>query len=114
MSRRVTATAASLQVETLQKELAALKVAAIKANAEEATTDETNAGFEFDKLAPNEQAAASLGVHPESWKPIGFMNNKHYQQLKAQNVLDCDLARRIEAYRCIASGGVAASATPVH
>ena len=29
----------------------------------------------FDSLTPTEQAAGSLGVHPDAWKPIAFMNS---------------------------------------
>ena len=28
----------------------------------------------FDQLTPTEQAAGSLGVDPNAWRPIGFMN----------------------------------------
>ena len=38
-----------------------------------------------------------------TWKPIGFMNNAHYDQLMKTNALDDNLARRIEAYRNVAS-----------
>ena len=57
---------------------------------------------EFDQLSPTEQSAASLGVHPSSWKPIAFLNNKHYDALVKANMLDDDLARRIEAYKSVA------------
>ena len=35
-----------------------------------------------------EQSAASLGVNPDSWKPIAFLNNAHYAQLTAANMLE--------------------------
>tara|TARA_B110000902_G_scaffold123618_2_gene144462 strand:- start:4967 stop:5311 length:345 start_codon:yes stop_codon:yes gene_type:complete len=109
MSRRSASSGvANPKVEALQKELADLKIAAIEASTVESSAEQV-ASHEFDKLGPNEQAAASLGVHPESWKPISFMNNKHYDQLKRANALDDDLARRIEAYRSIASGGAQAA-----
>lgn len=57
----------------------------------------------FDGLSSVEQSAASLGVHPDSWKPIGFMNASHYDALLKQNMLDDTLARRIEAYRNVAT-----------
>ena len=57
----------------------------------------------FDGLSPVEQSAASLGVHPDSWKPIGFMNASHYDTLLKSNALDDTLARRIEAYRNVAT-----------
>ena len=57
----------------------------------------------FDSLSNVEQSAASLGVHPDSWKPIGFMNAAHYDTLLKSNALDDTLARRIEAYRTVAT-----------
>lgn len=57
---------------------------------------------EFDNLTPVERSVASLGVNPDSWKPIAFLNTKHYEQLINQNMLDDDLARRIEAYKVVA------------
>lgn len=57
----------------------------------------------FDSLAPVEQAAASLGVHPEAFRPIGWLNSAHHQQLLEANALDGDLARRIEAFRHVAA-----------
>lgn len=50
----------------------------------------------FDSLSGTEQAAGSLGVQPDAWNPIKFMNNAHYEQLIASNSLDDNLARRIE------------------
>lgn len=58
---------------------------------------------QFDQLSGTEQAAGSLGVHPEAWKPIKFMNNAHYESLIKSNALDDDLARRIEAFRHVAA-----------
>ena len=57
----------------------------------------------FDQLTATEQAAGSLGVHPEAWKPIRFMNNAHFDTLKKNNALDDTLARRIEAFRQVAA-----------
>lgn len=53
----------------------------------------------FDDLSPVEQAAASLGVQPDAIKPIGWLNDAHFQTLKDQNALHPDLSRRIEAFR---------------
>lgn len=108
MSRRAaTSIGKAAHVEQLQKELGQLKEAAIAANiADNATpagTEETPNAPSFDSLTSTEKSAASLGVHPEAWKPIGFMNNAHFESLIKQNVLDSDLARRIEAYRTVAS-----------
>ena len=63
----------------------------------------TEAAAAYDSLAPHEQSAASLGVHPDALKPIGFLNAGHYEQLKKSNALSDDLARRIEAYKVVAS-----------
>ena len=104
--RRGPTSGAPPHVEQLQKELGDLKSTAVAANqadrlaasgAEAAPTTPS-----FDQLSGTEKSAASLGVHPEAWKPIGFMNNAHYEQLMKSNALDDNLARRIEAYRTVA------------
>jgi hypothetical protein len=59
-------------------------------------------GAEFDQLTGVEQAAASLGVSPDAWKPIGFMNKQHFQTLIEQNALGDTLTRRIKAFSEIA------------
>ena len=82
--------------ETYQAQTRADNVAA--AMPEGATPSEA-----FDSLSNVEQSAASLGVHPDSWKPIGFMNASHYDTLLKSNALDDNLARRIEAYRTVAT-----------
>ena len=99
MSRRAPAKP-DVQVAALQKELQDLKRAAVEHDATQAPAEPNTA--EFDQLSPTEQAAGSLGVHPEAWKPIAFMNASHYKQLIEANMLDDDLARRIEAYRQVA------------
>lgn len=62
----------------------------------------SDAQLAFDQLNPVEQSAASLGVHPDAWKPISFMNEAHYKTLVSSNALDATLARRIEAFRRLA------------
>lgn len=57
----------------------------------------------FESMSGTEQAAGSLGVHPEAWRPIKFMNNAHYDQLLKSNAIGDTLARRIEAFRAVAS-----------
>ena len=90
----------------LQGELIALKQTAQEANRADAIAAALPEGASnapsFDQLAPVEQAAASLGVHPEAWRPIAFMNNMHHDALIKQNALDDELARRIEAYKMVA------------
>ena len=65
--------------------------------------DGTEAAAAYDSLLPHEQAAASLGAHPDALKPIGFMNAAHYESLKKTNALSDDLARRIEAYKVVSA-----------
>ena len=65
--------------------------------------DGRSAQVAFEKLNPVEQSAASLGVDPEAWKPIKFMNEAHFDALLKNNALDDALARRIEAFRSISS-----------
>lgn len=55
----------------------------------------------MDDLTPEEQAAASLGVEPDSLVCLKWMNDKHHETLLKQNALSETLARRIEAYRHI-------------
>ena len=57
---------------------------------------------EFEALTGTGQAAASLGVSPDAWKPIGFMNKQHFQTLIEQNALGDTLTRRIKAFSEIA------------
>jgi hypothetical protein len=87
-------------VQQLQKELGELKTAALATNvadtAAPASVEAAPNAPSFDSLTHTEQAAASLGVHPESWKPIGWINNQHFDSLMKQNALDETLARRIE------------------
>lgn len=68
-----------------------------------------NAAPTFDDLTPTEQAAASLGVQPDSIKPIGWLNDAHYTNLKENNALDPTLARRIEAFRHVSAASEAVS-----
>jgi len=65
------------QVQALQKELEELKSRAQEAdradNVAASLSEGETPSAAFDALTPVEQSAASLGVHPEAWKPIGFM-----------------------------------------
>lgn len=89
----------AIDAQRLRSELEALKCqnAAVEAAAA------PEAAPQFDQLTATEQAAGSLGVHPEAWKPIKFMNNAHFDSLMKSNALDPDLARRIEAFRQVAA-----------
>ena len=86
----------------VRRDLSDLKTTALEANRLD-QVDSTvrpegaEAAAAYDQLAVHEQAAASLGVHPDALKPISFMNAGHYEQLRKSNALSDDLARRIEA-----------------
>jgi hypothetical protein len=74
MSIRAKTTSQAAHVMQLQKELADLKQAAtattlVDSVSTESTASETTPSF--DSLSHTEKAAASLGVHPQAWKPIG-------------------------------------------
>lgn len=56
----------------------------------------------MDDLNPVEQAAARLGVDPDTVKPIAWLNEAHYENLKDSNAMDEDLGRRIEAFKSLA------------
>lgn len=64
----------------------------------------------FDDLTPTEQAAASLGVQPDSLKPISWLNDAHYENLKSNNALEPNLVRRIEAYKHVSKSSSDAAA----
>lgn len=70
-------------------------------------TENNNNGdkLKWNDLTPTEQSAASLGVEPDAWKPIEFMNTAHYSTLIKNNAIDSDLAKQLEAYKSVASGG---------
>ena len=127
-------------VTRLQKELSDLKAAATASPAAEGLSAEGAVAApgapSFDDLSGVEKSAASLGVHPDSWRPIGFLNNAHFGALLANNQLvrallktlrctavrialviahrflcmcsqDEDLARRINAYATVAKASSA-------
>lgn len=62
---------------------------------------------DFESLSPTEKSCAALGVDPDAYRPISFLNEGHYRQLIAANALDNDLARRIAAYSSVAAGDAA-------
>ncbi len=65
---------AASHADQLKKELDQLKEAAIQANIADSAPAEgaeaTPNAPSFDALSPVEKSAASLGVAPESWKPM--------------------------------------------
>lgn len=76
----------------------------------------TGATFKFDSivkgaeceltwkdLSETEKSAASLGVDPNAWKPISFMNQAHYDALLKKNAIDSELAKKLEAFRYVST-----------
>ena len=55
----------------------------------------------WESLSEVEKSAASIGVSPDAWKPISFMNNAHYDELLRQNALDGRLTQQIEAFKSV-------------
>lgn len=68
--RRSPPSGAPPHVAQLQKELADLKSTATAAPVNAFQAPGAEGTLSFDSLTENEKSAASLGVHPESWKPI--------------------------------------------
>lgn len=56
----------------------------------------------WDSLSETEKSAASIGVAPDSWKPISWLNEGHYSELLRANALDGRLTQKIEAFKAVA------------
>jgi hypothetical protein len=97
------------QVQALRDELTALKQQQLATDAAGQAEAANAPELAFEGLNETEKSAASLGVHPDAWKPIKFMNNAHYDTLIKSNALEPNLARRIEAFRTVAEASEAAA-----
>jgi hypothetical protein len=92
----------------LAAELDNMRDQAIAMNATTAAaTNEVVLSNEMASLSDTERSAASLGVHPDAFRPISFLNTAHYQSLLKNNAIDGRLAQQLESYKLV-SGGVAA------
>lgn len=60
--------------------------------------------LKMSDLTETERSAASLGVDPQSWRPIGFINQAHYESLLRENKIDSELVKRVEAFKHVAAG----------
>ena len=85
-------------IEELRAVNAQVQAAATAADAADAAAG----GLTIDDLNETERSAATLGVSPDEWKPISFMNAAHYDSLLKKNVLSARLAQQIESYRQVA------------
>ena len=57
---------------------------------------------DFASLNETEKSAATIGVAPDAWKPIGWLNQGHYGELLRNNALDGRLTQNIEAFKHVA------------
>ena len=62
-----------------------------------------SAELTFDSLNETEKSAATIGVSPDAWKPIGFMNCAHYGELLRKNALAGRLTQQIEAFKAVSA-----------
>ena len=60
---------------------------------------------DFDNLNETEKSAATIGVAPDAWKPIGWLNQGHYGELLRNNALGGRLTQQIEAFRTVSTTG---------
>ena len=58
---------------------------------------------DFASLNEAEKSAATIGVAPDAWKPIGWLNQGHYGELLRGNALAGRLTQQIEAFKQVAS-----------
>jgi len=68
------------------------------------TIRSTEGELKFEDLSETEKSAATIGVHPEAWKPISWLNSGHYTELLKKNALGGRLTQQIEAFKSVASG----------
>lgn len=66
-------------------------------------SSETATQLDFDNLTEVEKSAATIGVAPDAWKPIEFMNTAHYGELLRNNALSGRLTQQIESFKAVAS-----------
>lgn len=78
--------------------------AAQKFRADVASVLSSSAIPDFESLTEVERNAATIGVAPDAWKPIAFMNNAHYGELLRNNALSGRLTQKIESFKLVAGG----------
>lgn len=74
-------------------------------NTDTAYANTSSPALTFDQLSQTEQACASLGVGPEQFRPLGWLNSGHFEALVKNNQMDDTLVRRLEAYKVVAERG---------
>ena len=61
--------------------------------------------LKFEDLTETEKSAATIGVSPDAWRPIAWLNAGHYGELLRKNALGGRLTQQIEAFKAVASSG---------
>ncbi len=56
---------------------------------------------DFESLTEVEKSAATIGVAPDAWKPIGWLNQGHYGELLRNNALSGRLTQQIESFKVV-------------
>ena len=67
--------------------------------ADVASVRSTEATPDFASLSETEKSAATIGVAPDAWKPISWINVGHYGELLRKNALGGRLTQQIEAFK---------------
>lgn len=73
-----------------------IKAPTLPSKAADATGAGAGSELKWEHLNETEKSAASLGVDPEAWKPIAFLNHSHHETLLKANALDDGLAKKLE------------------
>jgi len=73
--------------------------------ADVASVRSSEAAPDFAALNEAEKSAATIGVAPDAWKPISWLNQGHYGELLRKNALAGRLTQQIEAFKTVASSG---------
>ena len=92
-----------LEASPLRMEIEALRQAnaASEREFETAAAVSDGAALSMEDLNETERSAATIGVSPDAWKPIPWMNAAHYHTLLTSNALGGRLAQQIEAYKTV-------------
>jgi hypothetical protein len=93
----------STEKEFKSKELVTEFVAPVDCSLDNVSEKGVVGTSEYDKLNDTEKAAANLGVSPNEWKPIGWLNSGHFEALQRANAMDSTLVRRIEAFKAVSA-----------
>lgn len=92
-----------MPVHPLRAELEEARENELKTQAIAALPVEIATAPEATQLSLEEQHVASLGISPDSWRPISLLNSAHYETLLTSNSLAPELAKRLEAYKTLAA-----------